>query len=210
MSDWGSDPTYGWYQENSTFRVGLETMVGGNPTDKPNEYRSRKHLESVAINYQGILALAGSPADAIVAADQRSRVKDAYDAILKTIYYYSDAAYVHAYPTDDGASGIALLEPTWMALLTNSSPVTFPSTGTNQTFNGYVINKKFSIWATIDTDANAGTNSTFRVTFDWASNSYSVDPLGITMKITILVNSGAHAGKIISQTISTPTALTPL
>jgi hypothetical protein len=218
MSDYGYDGTYGWWWENAAFRTNLQTHIGDTPTNLPNEYHARKHLESIT-NGVGHLYMIHDASDGTVPVDQSDRVKTAMDNASKTNYTFLRSAspdvirYTHGYPTDAGTTGIATAEPTWSATLLASSEVTIPDTGTIRV-TGYWITKKVKIWAGSGTSVENGRNRVFDLIYDIPNNSYNVTPVfdtgATSMNVFITVLSGAHLGKKFNGVLTAQQTVNPL
>lgn len=152
MSDYGADPTYGWWQTNG-YDEAIEDMVGGDPSGAPAAYASREHAK--AIPY--VLAMSGSRKltvlhdadDGAVNVVHSDRVRDLVaDAGLSARMRYlrsesgDDLRYEHGYP--EASPDLITAEAQWYRDALTARAWKVPPTGTLYVC-GYVETKRFSV-----------------------------------------------------------------
>lgn len=173
MSDYGA-----WYTQNAAFDATLDAWIGGNPTAVPNNYLARKHVDGVTNYTGGWLYLYHDPTDATVPVSQSRAVATAMDAVPLTNYTKTESStYAHNLPNDP-ASVIAS-EDVWAPVLVAQTHAvwTVPASGTLHV-NGYLRTKRFEVWlgTTSLGGAGGGLSEAADVTYDTATNSYTVTP----------------------------------
>lgn len=210
MSDYGYEAD-GWYQTNPNYQTQLQNNIGGTPTAKPNEYRSRNHRES--INNFGLLNplyIFHDTEDTLVSVVHGQKIDTALGINVNKNYHEStigDAErWDHGYPTD--ASTIAVSEKYWKDNVAALQKKVVPDSATIKVM-GFIVTSKFTIWLGDGTASKDGTNRSALVTYNVANSTYDVTPLletGAT-DCTVKVTQGT---KSVTATISNQTVLTAI
>jgi len=207
ISDYGQDPTFGWWQQmtaagNSAQVANIDAQVGGNPATFPDRYVARNHVLAAARNCKrGFLYLFHDADDVSVPSNQSSRVATNYVSEGNPNYRLSittsaDATrWLHDLP--NGTAAVIQSEPFWKGRILTRNPWIIPAAGT-LLVAGYVKTKRFTIML------GTGIDEAANVTYNTATDSYTVTPLTGTM--TVSITQGA---KVITQSISSTTTLVP-
>ncbi len=178
ISDWGTDPTYGWYQEQSDRRAGLETAIGGTPGAKPDEYASRYSKSVVAINHQGLLSMFHDADDSIVLVDQSQRVLAEYVSLGRGDHFYSETnsgstyRWTHGYP-NDSLNNLNHAEPFWKNGPKTRPIKTIATSGTLKVL-GMLKTKLFTVYMNDGSYLNSGRSRFGTLVYDTVGNSYQV------------------------------------
>lgn len=218
ISDYGYDEAFGWYaQTTSGSQEILETDIGGNPSEVPNEYKSRDHRWS-ASNYKGRLRIYHDAEDSNVNVNHSTRLIDQLDADGFTNYVYNQSEssdtvrWLHGIPNEGsiGEANIAA-ESEIIADIKSTMIPSLPSSGSLKV-NGYCVTSLFKVWLG-DGESPDGTNRRATLVYDYDENSYTITPdidaPETDMTVNIDVIGGIHAGKSASGTISTETEFNP-
>lgn len=214
ISDYGVDATYGWWQQNPTYRTGtnnLEDTIGGTPVAVPDAYAARDHRRCAG-NFSGGKAwIFHDRDDASVPISQSQRFVAAMAAAGLSNYatYYSGAPgnvdgysssprWHHGYPEANDQPSLMQSEPIWATAIAakTNAPWTAPVSGTLQVA-GYVRTKRFR-FALGDGTAEAGTlvydmtTRTFTITTATGSSTYTLRLYGQTPNASIAatINGG--------------------
>lgn len=211
MSDYGSDATFGWWQQNGSYRTNLNTMIGDTPANVPNAYYARKHLDALSTNFtSGHLFVYHDTGDASVNVNHSQRINA---LSMPNVTYHetngaSDPRWIHGDPIvgNPGAPNI-YTEQEWLSsVVAGTYPVwSVPTSGT-ATVMGYIVTKRFEIWLGTTTRAGAGggLNEVATVSYNTTTHQYTVTPL--TGPLDVYVKEGALSGT--ASGISTPTVIT--
>lgn len=215
ISDYGYDATFGWYaQTGAGNKTALETRIGDNPTNAPNEYKSRQHTWS-ASNFQGKLFIFHDDQDGTVQVNQSTRVVDQLDSDGFTNYEYRESTlsdperWLHGLP-NQSAPGNANIdaEPYFLPDgLTEAIP-SMPHSGTLKV-NGYVKCSLFTLWLGNGTSAEDGQNRRATLAYNYDTNTYTLTPSIDSPETDLTYSFTDDQGRTASGTISTATGFTP-
>lgn len=197
ISDWGSDPTFGWYQQEPSRQAALSAAIGGNPISKPDEYASRHSQSAIAINHKGFLTMFHDVDDTSVQVDHSRRVVSAYDASLRTDYFYSESSlgspsrWLHAYPLT--TNDLHDAEILWKNNAKTNPINTIPTSGTLKVL-GMVRTKLFTIYMNDGNYLNAGRSRLGTCIYNTVANTYEVtnDSQNYAV-VSVITNSGLVA-----------------
>jgi hypothetical protein len=205
MSDYGFTVD-GWYQTNPSYQAGIETAIGGTPSLKPNEYRSRNSRQSILnFNLLAELIIYHDEDDPEVDILQSSKLNDLIGVNDKFIFNRSQTGdvlrWIHGYPRN--GFDIIQAESDWKQKVFDSSPVNAPNTGTI-VVSGFMVTKQFSIWLGDGTSSNDGTNRSASIQYDLLNRTYIVDPIFETGATDCVVTISQGVSTV-QQTINSQT-----
>jgi pimeloyl-ACP methyl ester carboxylesterase len=216
ISDYGVNPSFGWYQQAPSRQATLTTYIGGTPTTKPDEYRARWAYGSIAQNFQGFLYAFHDEDDAAVQVYNSQRVIQSFIDAGRTDYYYNESdsgstyRWVHAYPS--GGNNLQQSEIYWLSRPHSAEVKTIATSGTLNV-NGCVITKRFSVFLNDGEYQTAGKSRNAVVTYDTVANSYTINPTidiaGGYVVVCVVTSGGLVAtAAITSQVTLTPASIT--
>lgn len=151
MSDYGADPTMGWYQTNG-YDAAIEAMVGATPDEDLAAYQAREHAKAIphALAMSGTrrrVTMLHDQSDSAVAVIHSDRVRDlvANAGLSSRLRYLrsTDGSYAHGYP--DVVPGLITAEPLWMPQAVRLEPWKVPAAGRLYVC-GWVQTKRFSVF----------------------------------------------------------------
>lgn len=197
ISDYGTDATFGWYQQEPGRQASLQTAVGGTPAAKPDEYGARYAKRDIATNFTGYLYMFHDVDDTSVDVSHSQRVEDEYQLVGRTDYAYNESnsgstyRWVHAYPS--GSNDLQQAEAFWKLKPKTQPIVTIPTSGTLK-INGRLKTKLFHIQMTDSSYLNAGRSRIGTVTYDTNANTYSItNDSTLYAVVTVLLPDGRVA-----------------
>jgi dienelactone hydrolase len=196
ISDYGTDATYGWYNQQAPRQASLQTYIGGTPAAKPQEYAARYSKNAIATNYQGYLAIFHDTADASVGVDHSQRVVAMYTAASRTDYYYNESTVGSTYRWSHGYPGtfsdLTQAEQYWKDKPKTQSIKTIATSGTLK-INGKIQTKRFTVNLNDGDWRNMGRCRTADLTYDYSANSYVVSNLQSGSVVTVTTDTGLIA-----------------
>lgn len=205
MSDYGRDGTNGWHQQNATYRASIETAVGGTPTGVAKNYYARDATAAITNYSGGELFLFHDASDTIVQKVHSDRINTAMSGVGNCTYYLSASPDTIRYTHGHDLNGAAQLdiESKVMATVLSQPAWTIATSGT-VTVIGYMVTKRFAIWLNANGTAALGVDAVATVTYNTATDSYTVSPL--TGAIDVSITQGAKTGS--ATNISEATVVT--
>lgn len=209
ISDYGHDATDGWYQNGAAAgqKTTLETWIGGNPTNKQEEYHARAAVLGIN-NYQGYLNLFHDNDDTSVPVVNAQNIIDAAPThcFSSLTSVSSIVRWLHGYPNSTGVVGLEYSESKVIVPIVNKTypELTIGTSGT-LTVLGYCKTKRFSIWlgGLTEAAAGAGLNEVATVVYNTITGEYQVTPL--TGNMDVFIKQGVLTA---SQSITGVTTLT--
>jgi pimeloyl-ACP methyl ester carboxylesterase len=212
MSDYGTDPTYGWYYTNTIWDGDLQSIFGGTPTAVPNAYQASDAYQGVPTNLLGgELLMFADAGDANVAVSHSTRMQAAMVAagnLLSTLWESNNSAgdvywWEHGYPieTPSGPYPNCHSEDIWMRWLARPNvraPWRYPISGSCRV-HGFLKTKRFEI------DLGNLDDQVATLSWNCAANSYTVTPLTGSMSVTVKVGTLSQTQTISSATTFSPT-----
>lgn len=212
ISDYGSDTTYGWYQQAAARQASLQTAIGGTPAAKPDEYAARYAKRDIASNFTGYLFMFHDDQDASVDVSHSQRVRDEYVSAGRTDYTYiqtttgSNPRADHEYPS--GSNTLEGFEAYWKLKPKTQAVQTVPTSGTLE-INGRLKTKRFHIQMTDANYLNAGRSRIGTVVYDTVANTYSItNNSTLYAVVTVLLPDGRVATAVLDA--SETFVLTPV
>lgn len=202
-SDYGRDATDGWYNQAGGPTATLSSWIGGNPATVPDNYYARDATYALGTNYSGgHLYLFHDSGDTSVPIVHSQRAAASMASAGRSNYsasYTSGAdavRWLHTAP--NGSAPVIGTEAVWAAAVAAKTHAvwTVPASGSVKVI-GYIKTKRFAIWL------GAGISEVADVTYNTATDSYTVTPQTGTMDVSIV-----QGGKTASQTINSQTTLT--
>jgi len=177
ISDWGSDATYGWHQQEVSRQASLEAAIGGTPAAKPDEYASRYSKSAIATNYMGFLSMFHDDEDTSVHVDHSQRVAAMYVSAGRTDYQYIETnsgsvnRASHAYPL--AANQLHNFEPLWKNNGKTKAIQTIATSGTLKVL-GMLKTKRFTVYMNDGSYLNSGRSRFGTLVYNTLTNSYQV------------------------------------
>lgn len=191
MSDYGEDPSTGWYYTNPSYAATIASWVGATPAGNINKYKARNSRRAIGLNTKaGKLRIYHNSTDDSVAVIHSKKIGEAIVAAGKSALYtgtYSDTIYQHA----------------------NYDSVTLADfkneIKTLQSFNieagifyvvGFLKTKLFEVWL------GDGTDGIAKVKFSKSKNKIVViNELSTSQNITVKYNGVTKSDTLISQSV---------
>lgn len=193
ISDWGTDATYGWYQQEPTRQATLSTAIGGTPAAKPDEYGSRYSKSAIAINYMGYLSMFHDASDTSVHVDHSQRIAAEYVSAGRSDYYYNESnsgsatRWLHAYPL--AANQLHSAEPLWKDNGKTKAIQTIATSGTLKIL-GMLKTKRFTVYMNDGSYLNAGRSRFGTLVYNTVTNSYTVTNDSANYAVVSIVTDG--------------------
>jgi pimeloyl-ACP methyl ester carboxylesterase len=202
ISDWGSDPAFGWYQQQPARQAALQSAIGGSPATNPDEYASRYSKSAIATNYTGYLSMFHDTGDASVDVNQSQRVRDMYVAASRRDYFYSETTtgsanrWLHAYPL--AANQLHNAEPLWKNNGKTQPIKTILPSGTLKIL-GMLKTKRFTVYMNDGSYLNSGRSRFGTLVYNTLTNSYQVtnDSANYAV-VSIVTDSGLVATGVLA------------
>lgn len=203
MSDYGRDPTDGWYNQAGGPDATLDSWIGGSPVTVPDNYWSRDAVYAIGANYSGgHFYLFHDRQDTSVEVNQSENAAADMLAAGRTNYTESytntgdSPRWLHSMP--NGAAQVIQTELIWAAALAAKTHAVWSvPTSASIKVVGFYKTKRFSIWL------STGTAEVADVIYDTTADSYTVTPQTGTMDVVI-----TQGAKSASQTINSTTVIT--
>ena len=181
MSDYGYDPTYGWYQQNAYFWTPLTEAIGD--ISLTNRYYSRDATSAITNYSGGKIFLIHDEGDSTVKKSHSDRIVSALSAASMTNYQtlFTTSAdslrYLHTMSYNGREQRFA--ESVYLPQLKTMTAWTIPASGT-LTIIGYIKTKRFEIWL------NEGLDAVASLVYDTATDTYTLTPM-TTANISVTI-----------------------
>lgn len=183
ISDYGTNPTSGWWYNVDTFTKGLIQRIGGTPAAVPSKYLTRYSIEGFE-NYLGKTHLYHDADDTVVQVSQsRLMVAEFPDKIT---YLESNSAsanrFLHGYPDSPGQ--LSWVENQFIKLFVTSPELKIKNAGTFS-IRGFIITKKFQIII------NDATDTVANLIYNLGNRTFDIEPITGTGNCTVKITYGS-------------------